>query len=109
MSSFLELARARRGHFKMESGLHCGLWFDLDAAFVDQSALDPFVTQLAQSLRRHQIEAVCGPLTGGAIAGVVGDRPVFALLALTGVVIGIAVLRVAPSPTVRLDTRSSAR
>ena len=34
-----------------------------------------------------------GPLTGGAIAGVVGDRPVFALLALTGVVIGIAVLR----------------
>jgi MFS family permease len=34
-----------------------------------------------------------GPLAGGALAGVVGDRPVFALLALTGVVIGIAVLR----------------
>ena len=50
----------------MESGLHCGLWFDLDAAFVDQAALDPFVTQLAQSLRRHDVEAVCGPLTGGA-------------------------------------------
>ncbi len=49
-----------------------------------------------------------GPLTGGAIAGVVGDRPVFALLALTGVVIGIAVMRVAPSPTVRLVPRSSA-
>ena len=27
---------------------------------------NPFVTQLAQSLRRHNIEAVCGPLTGGA-------------------------------------------
>ena len=66
MATFLELARARRGHFKMESGLHCGLWFDLDAAFVDQSALDPFVTQLAQSLRRHNIEAVCGPMSGGA-------------------------------------------
>jgi DHA1 family solute carrier family 18 vesicular amine transporter 1/2 len=34
-----------------------------------------------------------GPLAGGALAGVVGDRPVFALLALTGAVIGIAVLR----------------
>lgn len=46
--------------------MHCGLWFDLDAAFVDQNALDPFVTQLAQSLRRHDIEAVCGPMTGGS-------------------------------------------
>jgi MFS family permease len=34
-----------------------------------------------------------GPLAGGALAGIVGDRPVFALLALTGAVIGIAVLR----------------
>ena len=67
MTSFLDLAQARRGHFQMESGLHCGLWFDLDAAFVDQSALDPFVTRLAQSLRRHEIEAVCGPQTGGAL------------------------------------------
>jgi orotate phosphoribosyltransferase len=66
MSSFLDLARARRGHFQMESGLHSGLWFDLEAAFIDQAALDPFVTQLAQSLRRHDVEAVCGPLTGGA-------------------------------------------
>jgi orotate phosphoribosyltransferase len=67
MTTFLDLAQARRGHFQMESGLHCGLWFDLDAAFVDQASLDPFVTQLAQSLRRHDIEAVCGPLTGGAL------------------------------------------
>ena len=67
MTSFLDLAQARRGHFRMESGLHSGLWFDLDAAFVDQAALDPFVTRLAQSLRRHEIEAVCGPQTGGAL------------------------------------------
>jgi len=66
MTSFLDLARARRGHFQLESGLHSGLWFDLEAAFIDQAALDPFVTQLAQSLRRHNVEAVCGPLTGGA-------------------------------------------
>jgi orotate phosphoribosyltransferase len=66
MSSFLDLARARRGHFQMESGLHSGLWFDLESAFVDQAALDPFVTDLAQLLRRHNVEAVCGPLAGGA-------------------------------------------
>ena len=66
MTSFLDLARARRGHFQLESGLHSGLWFDLEAAFIDQAALDPFVTHLAQSLRRHNVEAVCGPLTGGA-------------------------------------------
>lgn len=66
MTTFLDLARARRGHFRMESGLHCGLWFDLGAAFVDHAALDPFVIELAQALRRHDIEAVCGPLTGGA-------------------------------------------
>jgi orotate phosphoribosyltransferase len=67
MTTFLDLARARRGHFQMESGLHSSLWFDLDVAFVDQPSLDPFVTQLAQSLRRHDVEAVCGPLTGGAL------------------------------------------
>lgn len=66
MTTFLDLARARKGHFAMESGLHCGLWFDLDAAFIDQGALDPFVTKLSQSMRRYDVEAVCGPMTGGA-------------------------------------------
>jgi len=70
----------------MESGLHCGLWFDLEAAFVDQAALDPFVTQLAQSLRRHDVEAVCGPLNGGAflaqlVARLLGAEFYFATLA----------------------------
>jgi MFS family permease len=39
-----------------------------------------------------------GPLAGGALAGAVGDRPVFALLGLTGAVIGVAVLRVHVRP-----------
>jgi predicted MFS family arabinose efflux permease len=34
-----------------------------------------------------------GPLGGGALAGVAGDRPVFALLGLTGVAVGVGVLR----------------
>jgi len=66
MTTFLDLAHARKGHFLMESGLHCGLWFDLDIAFVDPKALEPLVSRLAQSLKQHEIEAVCGPLTGGA-------------------------------------------
>jgi orotate phosphoribosyltransferase len=70
----------------MESGLHCGLWFDLDAAFVDQAALDPFVTKLAQSLRRYDVEAVCGPLNGGAflaqlVARLLGSEFFYTVLA----------------------------
>jgi MFS family permease len=37
-----------------------------------------------------------GPLAAGALAGAVGDRTVYALLALTGAAIGIAVLRARP-------------
>jgi MFS family permease len=39
-----------------------------------------------------------GPLAGGALAGAVGDRPVFALLALAGAATGVAVLRVRALP-----------
>lgn len=66
MTTFPELARAGKGHFQMESGLHCSPCYDPETAFVDQAALDPFVTQLAQSLRRYDIAAVCGPTIGGA-------------------------------------------
>ena len=41
-----------------------------------------------------------GPLAGGALAGVTGDRPVFLLLALAGAAIGVAVLRVRSLPLV---------
>jgi MFS family permease len=34
-----------------------------------------------------------GPLAGGALAGAVGDRPVFALLSVAGAAVGVAVLR----------------
>jgi MFS family permease len=39
-----------------------------------------------------------GPLAGGALAGAVGDRPVFALLAVAGAATGVAVLRVRALP-----------
>jgi DHA1 family multidrug resistance protein-like MFS transporter len=44
-----------------------------------------------------------GPLAGGALAGAVGDRPVFAAVALTGAAIGVAVLRATGPEVVLAD------
>ena len=65
-TSFFELTAARRGHFQLESGHHSELWFDLDALFAIPRLVEPFVHQLAESLRRYNVAAVCGPLLGGA-------------------------------------------
>jgi orotate phosphoribosyltransferase len=65
-ASFFELTSGRRGHFQLESGYHSELWFDLDSLFADAERIDPFVTHLADSLRGHDVAAVCGPLLGGA-------------------------------------------
>jgi orotate phosphoribosyltransferase len=65
-TSFFDLIAARRGHFQLESGHHSELWFDLDALFGEPRRIEPFVNQLAESLRRYNVAAVCGPLLGGA-------------------------------------------
>ena len=57
---------ARKGHFKLESGHHGDVWLDLDHWFVRPGRLRPFVVQLAARLQPHGIEAVCGPMVGGA-------------------------------------------
>ena len=62
----LGLLSARKGHFRLESGYHGGLWLDLDPLFVMPGRIQPFVEGLAERLKRHNIEAVCGPLVGGA-------------------------------------------
>ncbi|MDQ3930623.1 MAG: orotate phosphoribosyltransferase [Chloroflexota bacterium] len=62
----LNLLSARKGHFRLESGHHGGLWLDLDPLFVMPARIKPFVKALAERLNRHDIEAVCGPLVGGA-------------------------------------------
>jgi orotate phosphoribosyltransferase len=56
----------RRGHFLLESGYHSDQWLTLDALFVDPAAIAPLVTALADRLRPHAPDAVCGPLLGGA-------------------------------------------
>ena len=65
-ASLLELVAGRRGHFRLESGHHGELWFDLDALFAEPRRVAPFVTALADSIRPHDVSIVCGPLLGGA-------------------------------------------
>jgi orotate phosphoribosyltransferase len=55
-----------RGHFAYESGDHGDTWLDLDVLFVRPAGLAPYVSRLASQLARHRVEAVCGPLVGGA-------------------------------------------
>ena len=62
----LELLSVRRGHFVLESGHHGNLWLDLDALFLRPAALRPFAHDLARRLSGHGVEAVVGPLVGGA-------------------------------------------
>lgn len=62
----MKLVSGRRGHFRLESGHHSGLWLDLDPLFAEPDRIAPFVTELASAIRPHRVAAVCGPLLGGA-------------------------------------------
>ncbi|MDP3070065.1 MAG: phosphoribosyltransferase family protein [Opitutaceae bacterium] len=63
----IALLAGRSGHFRMESGYHSERWFELDRLLAQGEQLRPFVAELAQRLAPHRIEAVCGPMTGGAL------------------------------------------
>jgi orotate phosphoribosyltransferase len=64
--SVLALMSARTGHFLLESGHHGELWLELDALFWEPAALEPLAHRLAEQIRPHAPEVVCGPLEGGA-------------------------------------------
>jgi orotate phosphoribosyltransferase len=66
LDDLLTLMAARRGHFLLESGHHGELWLDVDRLFIHPAALRPLVAQLAERLAAHRVDALCGPLTGGA-------------------------------------------
>jgi orotate phosphoribosyltransferase len=66
LDEILELLEAKRGHFVFESGHHGDLWLELDPLFLRPARLEPFAAGLGRQLAAHGIEAVCGPLTGGA-------------------------------------------
>jgi orotate phosphoribosyltransferase len=74
-AGLIELARPRRGHFDLGTGFHGDLWLDLDALFLRPSLLKPHVDLLAERLAQRQVDAVCGPLEGGAfLAYALADR-----------------------------------
>ena len=75
MEALTELLSARNGHFRLESGHHGDLWLDLELLFLRPSRLRRFVDELAERISRHNAEAVCGPLSGGAfLAQMLADR-----------------------------------
>src|SRR4051812_46064173 len=74
-ADLLDLVTGRRGHFRMESGLHGALWLDLDPLFADAQRIEPFVRSLADAIRSHDVAAVCGPMVGGAfLAQLLAER-----------------------------------
>lgn len=60
------LAHPRQGHFDLGTGYHGDVWLDLDALFLRPALLRPHVRWLADRLREHRVDAVCGPMEGGA-------------------------------------------
>jgi orotate phosphoribosyltransferase len=64
--NILSSVAARRGHFKTESGYHADLWMDLETLCRHPAAMQPLARGLAEKLRPHAVDAVCGPLNEGA-------------------------------------------
>jgi orotate phosphoribosyltransferase len=64
--NFLSMVRGRQGHFRMESGHHGDLWFQLETLCLHSREIRPFAERLAARLTRYEIEVVCGPLVEGA-------------------------------------------
>jgi orotate phosphoribosyltransferase len=56
----------RSGHFRFESGHHGDRWLEPDLLLQRPTVLRPYAAELAERLKRHRFEVVCGPLTGGA-------------------------------------------
>lgn len=66
MTDELTAFPTRTGHFLLESGMHSDTWSDLEGLFVEHAAIAPAVSLLAERLRVHEVQGVCGPLVGGA-------------------------------------------
>jgi len=60
------LARSQSGHFVLESGYHSDVWWDLETLCHRPAALSPFVAALAELVREHKPDVVCGALIEGA-------------------------------------------
>jgi orotate phosphoribosyltransferase len=62
----VQLAQPARGHFDLGTGYHGDVWLDLDALLLRPAWLRQPVRWMADRLREHAVDAVCGPMEGGA-------------------------------------------
>jgi orotate phosphoribosyltransferase len=62
----VQLAQPRRGHFDLGTGYHGDVWLELDALLLRPAVLRQPVRWMADRLREHAVDAVCGPVEGGA-------------------------------------------
>ena len=60
------MAQPSWGHFDLGTGYHGDVWLDLDALLHHPALLRQPVRWMADRLREHAVDAVCGPLEGGA-------------------------------------------
>src|SRR5450755_1718835 len=63
----LKLLAAREGHFRYESGHHGDSWLDLDLLLLQANKVNHFAAELAIKLAPYKLQAICGPLVGGAL------------------------------------------
>lgn len=59
----------RKGHFKLESGHHGDLWFQLERLCLQPLVVRSLAAELAARLRPYNFNVVCGPLVEGAFVG----------------------------------------
>ena len=62
----VRLAQPARGHFDLGTGYHGDVWLELDALLRRPAGLRQPVRWMADRLREHAVNAVCGPVEGGA-------------------------------------------
>jgi orotate phosphoribosyltransferase len=68
LDAFLQTG-LRRGHFVFESGDHGDVWLQLERLFTAPRTMRQAAEQLADRLRGHAPDLVCGPAVGGALVG----------------------------------------
>jgi orotate phosphoribosyltransferase len=62
----LSVVRGRQGHFRLESGHHGDVWYQLETLCLHSREIRPYAARLAEQLVQHKVEVVCGPLVEGA-------------------------------------------
>jgi orotate phosphoribosyltransferase len=91
--NLFELMPIRRGHFRYESGYHGEIWLELDKLFLNPIRIAPLAHDLAARLAPSAIEAVVGPLVGGAL-----------LAQIIAVELGVHFAYTEPRPSLSDDT-----